>query len=38
MFSLIGAFYYLRVVKVVYFDEPAADAAPLVTSAGVSAA
>lgn len=25
MFSLIGAFYYLRVVKVVYFDEPAAD-------------
>lgn len=26
VFSLIGAFYYLRVVKVVYFDEPAADA------------
>lgn len=25
LFSLIGAFYYLRVVKVVYFDEPAAD-------------
>ena len=24
MFSLIGAFYYLRVVKVMYFDEPAA--------------
>ena len=23
MFSLIGAFYYLRVIKVVYFDEPA---------------
>jgi NADH-quinone oxidoreductase subunit N len=22
MFSLIGAFYYLRVVKVMYFDEP----------------
>lgn len=22
MFSLIGAFYYLRVIKVVYFDEP----------------
>ncbi|MPT28478.1 MAG: NADH-quinone oxidoreductase subunit NuoN [Achromobacter sp.] len=29
LFSLIGAFYYLRVVKVVYFDEPAADAAPM---------
>lgn len=24
-FSLIGAFYYLRVVKVMYFDEPAED-------------
>ena len=24
MFSLVGAFYYLRVVKVMYFDEPAA--------------
>ena len=24
--SLIGAFYYLRVVKVMYFDEPAARA------------
>jgi NADH-quinone oxidoreductase subunit N len=23
LFSLIGAFYYLRVIKVVYFDEPA---------------
>lgn len=34
VFSLIGAFYYLRVVKVVYFDEPAADAAPMVASAG----
>jgi NADH-quinone oxidoreductase subunit N len=22
MFSLIGAFYYLRVVKIMYFDEP----------------
>ena len=27
MFSLIGAFYYLRVVKVMYFDEPAPDRA-----------
>ena len=25
LFSLIGAFYYLRVVKVVYFDEPSPD-------------
>jgi NADH-quinone oxidoreductase subunit N len=32
LFSLIGAFYYLRVVKVMYFDAPADDtplAAPL---------
>ncbi|KGD95908.1 NADH:ubiquinone oxidoreductase subunit N [Achromobacter sp. RTa] len=34
LFSLIGAFYYLRVVKVVYFDEPAADAAPMVATSG----
>lgn len=27
LFSLIGAFYYLRVVKVMYFDEPAAERA-----------
>lgn len=26
LFSLIGAFYYIRVVKVVYFDEPEANA------------
>ena len=26
MFSLIGAFYYLRVVKLMYFDEPEATA------------
>ncbi|MCD9473054.1 NADH:ubiquinone oxidoreductase subunit N, partial [Photobacterium phosphoreum] len=25
MFSLIGAFYYLRVVKMAYFDEPEGD-------------
>ena len=25
LFSLIGAFYYLRVVKVMYFDEPTND-------------
>ncbi len=32
LFSLIGTFYYLRVVKVMYFDEPADDtplAAPM---------
>ena len=34
LFSLIGAFYYLRVVKVVYFDEPAADAAPMSATCG----
>jgi NADH-quinone oxidoreductase subunit N len=28
MFSLVGAFYYLRVVKLMYFDEPV-DTAPL---------
>jgi NADH-quinone oxidoreductase subunit N len=36
--SLIGAFYYLRIVKVMYFDEPTADAAaPLQEGAGVNA-
>ena len=34
LFSLIGAFYYLRVVKVVYFDEPAANAAPIAATCG----
>jgi len=28
LFSLIGAFYYLRIVKLMYFDAPA-DAAPI---------
>ena len=28
MFSLVGAFYYLRVVKVMYFDAPT-DSAPI---------
>jgi NADH-quinone oxidoreductase subunit N len=31
MFSLIGAFYYLRIVKLMYFDAPA-DAAPITAS------
>jgi NADH-quinone oxidoreductase subunit N len=35
MASLVGAFYYLRLVKVVYFDEPAADY-PMESSAPVN--
>lgn len=31
LFSLIGAFYYLRVIKVMYFDEPEASA-PSITA------
>jgi NADH-quinone oxidoreductase subunit N len=31
MFSLIGAFYYLRVIKMMWFDEPA-DQQPIVVS------
>jgi NADH-quinone oxidoreductase subunit N len=31
LFSLVGAFYYLRVIKVMYFDEPA-DQSPIVAS------
>ena len=34
-FSIIGAFYYLRVIKFIYFDKPAEDAPALVTSSGV---
>jgi len=36
LLSLIGAFYYLRIIKVMYFEEPA-DASPVVRSGGVSA-
>jgi NADH-quinone oxidoreductase subunit N len=33
VFSVIGAFYYLRVVKTMYFDEPVAAApAPIVAT------
>lgn len=32
MMSLVGAFYYLRVVKLMYFDEPA-DASPITAPA-----
>jgi NADH-quinone oxidoreductase subunit N len=31
VFSIVGAFYYLRVVKLMYFDEPV-DTAPLRSS------
>ncbi|MBK1718786.1 NADH-quinone oxidoreductase subunit NuoN [Thiocystis violacea] len=34
-FSIIGAFYYLRVVKFIYFDKPAEDAPALLTTGGV---
>jgi NADH-quinone oxidoreductase subunit N len=34
MFSLVGAFYYLRVVKIMWFDEPT-DKAPLALNADV---
>jgi NADH-quinone oxidoreductase subunit N len=33
MLSLVGAFYYLRIVKLMYFDEPV-DTAPVVDVAG----
>jgi NADH-quinone oxidoreductase subunit N len=33
VFSLIGAFYYLRVIKTMYFDEPV-DQSPIVASFG----
>ena len=36
LFSLVGAFYYLRVVKLMYFDEPL-ERAPLSSSADVRA-
>ncbi|HLS52004.1 MAG TPA: NADH-quinone oxidoreductase subunit NuoN [Burkholderiaceae bacterium] len=32
LFSLVGAFYYLRVVKVAYFDDPETDEAPALES------
>ena len=37
MFSLIGAFYYLRLVKVLYFDTPKADAPVYTTIPDVQA-
>jgi NADH-quinone oxidoreductase subunit N len=37
LFSLIGAFYYLRVVKVMWFDEPPAGAGLDVRGQGITA-
>ena len=37
LFSLVAAFYYLRVVKVMYFDEPA-DTSPIVAGPDVRVA
>jgi NADH-quinone oxidoreductase subunit N len=37
MFSLVGAFYYLRVVKVMWFDEPHQGVPPISSTRGVSA-
>ncbi len=37
MLSLIGAFYYLRVVKVMYFDEPTQDGLQTSNYGGVAA-
>lgn len=38
VFSVVGAFYYLRVIKVMLFDEPAEDAAPIEGSLSMRAA
>lgn len=35
LLSVIGAFYYLRIVKLAYFDAPAEDAEPLTISWGM---
>jgi NADH-quinone oxidoreductase subunit N len=32
MFSLVGAFYYIRIVKTMYFDEPEDEEAPQITA------
>ena len=29
--SVVGAYYYLRIVKIMYFDEPAATFEPMAT-------
>ena len=37
LLSMIGAYYYLRLVKVMYFDEPPADAVQVESRGGVGA-
>ncbi len=37
LMSLVGAFYYLRIVKVMYFDPPAAGMPAIQSGTGVSA-
>jgi NADH-quinone oxidoreductase subunit N len=37
LMSLVGAFYYLRVVKVMYFDPPVAGMPAVQAGSGVSA-
>lgn len=37
LLSMIGAYYYLRLVKVMYFDEPAAGSVPVESRGGVGA-
>jgi NADH-quinone oxidoreductase subunit N len=34
VFSLIGAYYYLRVIKAVYFDEPSDQPSPILATLG----
>jgi NADH-quinone oxidoreductase subunit N len=36
LMSLVGAYYYIRVIKVMYFDEPV-DTAPIVVGSGAQA-
>ena len=33
LFSVVGAFYYLRVLKVIYFDDPEINAGPVAKAA-----
>lgn len=37
LLSLIGAYYYIRVIKIMYFDEPAANAPRVESRGGVGA-
>jgi NADH-quinone oxidoreductase subunit N len=38
VFSIIGAFYYLRVVKMIYFDKPTGDEGPVSTNSSARVA